>query len=697
AGSIVIQPPGLLQGPNQFLLPSQTPATVSQPGGAARPLLGTSSPQAPSARAGAQSSGQLVDGAQILTAPSRQLNFSPVFTTPTGQLAVRQGALLSGPLQLQSAPPAVFQMPAQLAGAYPPQGPGQRGTLLHSTTLGNQITLINSPAMLAPDMASISIVNGPSVVQGLPFAPQAPPAPQEKQLNLPQTSVLLLPDNTGPDAVEEPYLHLSQPNQQSLLQHNHEPAPSDLQIPPTPVVTLLPPLPEPAVQHEPAPSTALPKHLIPQPEEQRVQKEVPDQLSQKHTLLHQMHQVLELPSPSTDGLTGTLPAQLSPPSSPPAPASQRVDAASLLPSIGQTVALAVTPSPGVVPASAHSVVGQTGTLIGQNSLSLPPVSFPSPPTGQAGILARAAHEKGGTLAGISGLGGSALSPLSAVHSTQLQPASLHTPVGPRALTKTSTQTPIQQRTQELAAGLAVDAGLFAPSAHIHTQLTLEPPVQMGVQPSTQVTACVNAEREERLTLAIRRHRTQQQLCQDHSVVLNPDTRAPFLSLEDAVSRLLPYHTCTGHLPGPAGFITVDQQFDAVSGVLLKRTKDMLNKYRQLLLGEAQQVSPSAEMVMLERLFLQAERGLLGEERRKARLDPEAFLLSLRKPASGSNDVPTSTPSPYLQSSGSPPSSPSWALLSNRPPGLKTYRSSSRGALKLTIKHESGSRKVVHNS
>lgn len=52
---------------------------------------------------------------------------------------------------------------------------------------------------------------------------------------------------------------------------------------------------------------------------------------------------------------------------------------------------------------------------------------------------------------------------------------------------------------------------------------------------------------------------------------------------------------------------------------------------------------------------------------------------------------------HPSSSGSPSSPPSWSRLSDRPPGLKTYRSSSRGALRLTIKQESGSRKVVHNS
>lgn len=34
-------------------------------------------------------------------------------------------------------------------------------------------------------------------------------------------------------------------------------------------------------------------------------------------------------------------------------------------------------------------------------------------------------------------------------------------------------------------------------------------------------------------------------------------------------------------------LSVDQEFDTVSGFLLKRTKDMVNKYRQLLVREAQ--------------------------------------------------------------------------------------------------------------
>lgn len=200
-GSFVLQPQGLFQGQNQFLLPGQCPVTISQPASGARPLL-TTSHHGPSVHSVTSSSGQLVDGSQILTVPQRQLNFSPVFTTPTGQLALRQATVLSGPLQLQSAPPTVFQMPAQLAGTYTPGGQGQRATLVHSPALGNHITLINSSGVLPPDLTSISIVNGPSVVQGLPFASQAH-APQaavtEGQLSLQQASVVLLPERAVPE------------------------------------------------------------------------------------------------------------------------------------------------------------------------------------------------------------------------------------------------------------------------------------------------------------------------------------------------------------------------------------------------------------------------------------------------------------------------------------------------------------------
>lgn len=75
---------------------------------------------------------------------------------------------------------------------------------------------------------------------------------------------------------------------------------------------------------------------------------------------------------------------------------------------------------------------------------------------------------------------------------------------------------------------------------------------------------------------------------------------------------------------------------------------------------------------------------------------ETFLTALVTSASSPHEAASSGPAPP-DSSARPSSPPAWSRLSERPPGLKTYHSSSRGALRLTIKQESGSRKVVHNS
>ncbi|CAB1335711.1 unnamed protein product [Coregonus sp. 'balchen'] len=297
-GSFLIQPQGLFHGQNQFLLPGQSPVTLSQlpgqspvtlsqPGGAARPLFtsGHQGATVQSVQGMTPSIGHhLVDGSQILTAVPhhRQLNFSPhtVFsTTPTGQLSLRQGTLLSGPLQLQSGSPALFQMPAQLAGAYSPQGPqgqggpGQHATLLHSPALGNHITLMHSGMQLTsthPDshMTSISILNStpPAVVQGLPFTPQTSRplgGTTEGQISVQQASVVLLPDRAGHKERREEATspHLPQSTRHLLQQHaSLQPSTASLQSPSPPVVALLQtPLEAPQALDPPG---MLPKHLL---------------------------------------------------------------------------------------------------------------------------------------------------------------------------------------------------------------------------------------------------------------------------------------------------------------------------------------------------------------------------------------------------------------------------------------------------
>uniref|UniRef100_W5N769 Si:ch211-168d23.3 n=1 Tax=Lepisosteus oculatus TaxID=7918 RepID=W5N769_LEPOC len=672
-GSIVIQQQGIFPAPNQFILPGQPPVHGPQPPSTARQLLSTAGPAGQAVRHGP--SGQLVDGAQILTSPPGQLNFSPVFTTPTGQLAVRQGTILSGPLQLQPTAPAIFQMPAHLAGAFASQAPGQRGTLLHSTTLGNQITVLNSQGVLGPtvsvqhntppDLASVSIVNGPSVVQGLPFVSQGQRA--------------ALTGAEGSSSLQSPALLLPErPREEEGVQETQEQEPAQLQ-PAVPVQAQATPQPElqllTSMVVQPQVVTSLPAHaalqlqdqptllrkdsLAPEPESQLGLEEGRSVTPLKQLFVHHLQQqVLQLPSPpATSHTTGS------------SPAAQAVTLPSPLGSAaapnvhltGQAVALsspltnATQATPPTNPGSGH-----TGTLcsplIGQTSQSAPPVSFSSPPSGQTVTLAVSGPGQGqvvpplspvprplksATLGRVLTPGGAVSCPLPTSPPTQ-QPASLSIPGKPtsglrsqtdpvphprminRAMQKKGSIPSLSPLT-EPAAVLAVDGKLLTLGLRPASPKVQGPPVQGPlIQTLLQPQGENNKLNKSSLLYpeATKWHsRFQQQICSDHSSVMDPDVSTPFVSLEDSLSRLLPYHTCVGVLPSTEDFYRVDEQFEVVSSLLLKRTQDMLNKYRQLLLQEAQQVSPSAEMVMLERLFLQDERAALSEEKRIAKLDP----------------------------------------------------------------------------
>ncbi|XP_075904836.1 BRD4-interacting chromatin-remodeling complex-associated protein isoform X2 [Nelusetta ayraudi] len=770
-GSFVLQPQGLFQGQNQFLLPGQCPVTISQPlATAPRPLLTHGGHQGLGAPAG-----QLLDGSQILTVPQRQLNFSPVFAAgPAGQLALRQATVLSGPLQLQSAPPTVFQVPAQLAGTYAaPGGQGQRATLVHTpAALGNHITLINSSAVLPQDLTSISIVNGPSVVQGLPFAtpPPAPP-PQtgltEGQLSLQQASVVLLPERgiqeERTSMEEATFHHLPQPYAHVLQQVAVQSASCS-----PPVVTVL----QPAAAEQPLlPDAVVEVPKLPMPPADSTPaalEEVAHSLSHNQAFMqHLQQQALSSPIAS-ELLVGDPPVAPTESLDSPGPGQEEIQP-EIPPEIQEEIQPEIhtgssqddrtagsdrhaVPSPPLPGTEDAPLMCSSPPF--QDSGMSPPSSFCSPPQTEppaAGVPAEPSVQLQDTC--------QLQDPRQHQDSRQLQVSQWHIqPPAPQPPAQISIPVPQQQQQQQwqqqqqqqqppsaatasyppdgdnsavpqqthsgecqrrppLATSPSSAASLLAPAASLLAPATTlltpaaspaEPtaallvernlaaldaprecdPIQSSQQSSTKQLAA-RQQREERLTPAMRRLRFQQRSCMDHAAVQSPLTGRPFSCLQDTVGRLLPYHTCAGHLPNQQHFTAVDQEFDSVSCFLLKRTKDMVNKYRQLLVREAQE-SPSAEMVMLERLFLQAERHALAEDRRRVRRDPESFMSSLA----------SSTPAPpprCCSSSSSPSSPPAWTRLSDRPPGLKTYCSSSRGALRLTIKQESGSRKVVRNS
>ncbi|XP_074920658.1 LOW QUALITY PROTEIN: BRD4-interacting chromatin-remodeling complex-associated protein-like [Chelonoidis abingdonii] len=224
----------------------------------------------------------------------------------------------------------------------------------------------------------------------------------------------------------------------------------------------------------------------------------------------------------------------------------------------------------------------------------------------------------------------------------------------------------------------------------------------------------------------------EQLHKHQGAVLHPDYKTSFRSFEDALQRLLPYHVYQGMLPSTHDYRKVDEEFETVSTQLLKRTQAMLNKYRLLLLEESRRVSPSAEMVMIDRMFIQEEKTMLALDKQLAKEKPDEYVSSSSRsqsltsslalssvssitPASENLKVPpvqTATqihPTKLvIKHSGGSPSvtwakaSPSLdgdedALPSRSKPPIKTYEARSRIGLKLKIKQEAGLRKVVHNT
>ncbi|CAL8283893.1 unnamed protein product [Lota lota] len=758
-GSFVLQPQGLFQGQNQFLLPGQCPVTIAQPAGAAGPIL-TSSHQGSSVHGVTPAHGQLVDRPHILTLPHRQLNFSPVFTTPSGQLSLRQATVLSGSLQLQSAPPTVFQMPAHLAGAYTPGGQGQRATLVHNSALGNHITLINSSGVLPPDLTSISILNGSQLVHGIPFAAQAQgmqAGAPEGQLNLQQASVVVLADRTLPEErvnPEETFHQLSQAYG-PVVHHISVKPPSP------PVVTVLQAPAGPTLVPDPVPE--LPKLLLPQTDMSRAVEELDHSMVTNQAFMQLQQQALSSPITPSELLLGALPVgPMESLDSP--PDNEREALSQIQSSMGQADTLAalvdqcVAASPlppdseeALELCSSHPVQDAPSTAsasfspinqsqVASSQPATPAAQVPShqpqpliqPQVPQASLpmmqnldtvpqtqseIQPQVHVLEAFVSNIQTQASVPQAHPEVVvqdqglvynlsqhhhHHQYQQPVAL---AMPSSLSSGAEEPAVQQHSlSKSAAALVLEGAEFSldvpPPSLItqalrglgpldHLEILQEPSLQPEEQSDCQLAEQVEQVMEDRLTPAMRRLRFQNQRFLDQAAVQSPYTHTSFSTLGDAVGRLLPYHTCAGPLPTQDHFHSVDQEFDTVSGFLLKRTKDMVNKYRQLLVAEAQQDSPSAEMVMLERLFLQAERFALGEDRRRARRDPESFIAALTGPAS--SPCGSSGPLP------SPSSPPTWTRVSDRPPGLKTYRSSSRGALRLTIKHESGSRKVVHNS
>lgn len=216
---------------------------------------------------------------------------------------------------------------------------------------------------------------------------------------------------------------------------------------------------------------------------------------------------------------------------------------------------------------------------------------------------------GPATAGIGGQGQVGAGPVQRLLVTQSQNCTSLSP-----LPGTVTQEQQDYRQNSSLDALKQDRQSHLSSIHAMTTMT---------QDST-LNSQVSAQKRPALPPLTRGGMILQQLRKDHAGVQTPD-RHRFASIDDALQRLLPYHVFQGAPPSWDEFSQVDEEFEVVATQVLKRTHAMVNKYRRLLMVEAERSSPSSEMVMIDRTFNQEERSNLTQDKRMVLVDPDRFL------------------------------------------------------------------------
>ncbi|XP_044033718.1 BRD4-interacting chromatin-remodeling complex-associated protein-like [Siniperca chuatsi] len=212
---------------------------------------------------------------------------------------------------------------------------------------------------------------------------------------------------------------------------------------------------------------------------------------------------------------------------------------------------------------------------------------------------------GPATAGISGQGQVSAGPVQRLLVTQTQNCTSLSP-----LPGTVTQEQQDYRQNSSSPALKQDRQVQLSSIHAVTSMTQD--------------SMLNSQKRPALLPLTKGGMILQQLRMDHAGVQTPDRRR-FTSIDDALQRLLPYHVFQGAPPSWDEFSQVDEEFEVVATQVLKRTHAMVNKYRRLLMVEAERSSPSSEMVMIDRTFNQEERSNLTQDKRMVLVDPDSFM------------------------------------------------------------------------
>ncbi|XP_052511648.1 BRD4-interacting chromatin-remodeling complex-associated protein isoform X2 [Budorcas taxicolor] len=797
--SIVIPAQHMLPGQNQFLLPGTSAVQLPQPLSALPANVGGQILAAAAPHAGGQLIANPILTNQNLAGP---LSLGPVLAPHSGAHSAAH-ILSAAPIQVGQ--PALFQMPVSLAaGSLPTQSqPAAAGpaatTVLQGVTLPpSAVAMLNtSDGLVQPATPAAGEATPVLTVQTAPQAPptvstplplglqqpqqqQQPPPPQAPtpqatapaQATTPQPSpglvsspekiVLGQPPSAAPTAV------LTQDSLQMFLpqERSQQPLSTEgphLSVPASVIVSAPPPA------QDPAPTTPVAKGTGLGPQ-------APD--SQASPVPAPQNQLGGAPAASTPAPTAPGPPQppLRPPSQPlegplaPAPhlppaSTSTVGAASA--SSSETSSRLSAPTPPDFQLQYPPSQGPhksptpppTLHLVPEPAAPPPPpprtfqmVTTPFPALPQPKALLERFHQVPSGIILQSKAVGAPTAPQSSASLGPLASPTASVLVSGQAPSGTPTTpshppAPAPMATAGLPPLLPAESKAFAsnlPTLTVAKAAPSGPAKSSGLQYESKLGSLkkppvLQPSKEACFLEHLHKHQGS---------VLHPDCKTAFPSFEDALHRLLPYHVYQGALPSPNDYHKVDEEFETVSTQLLKRTQAMLNKYRLLLLEESRRVSPSAEMVMIDRMFIQEEKTTLALDKQLAKEKPDEYVSSSRTlglPVAASSEghrLPGHGPSPS-SASGAPAQPPlhlptklvirhggvggspsvTWARASssslsssssssaassldadedgpmpsrNRPP-IKTYEARSRIGLKLKIKQEAGLSKVVHNT
>ncbi|XP_022105919.1 BRD4-interacting chromatin-remodeling complex-associated protein-like isoform X2 [Acanthaster planci] len=118
-----------------------------------------------------------------------------------------------------------------------------------------------------------------------------------------------------------------------------------------------------------------------------------------------------------------------------------------------------------------------------------------------------------------------------------------------------------------------------------------------------------------------------QLAQDQASAEKADTKKPFTTASKAIKRLLPFHLCQDKTATDKQLALTDEIFETKCIGLMEKKQRMLDKYQLLLYNESMRLRPSAEVVMIERMFLSDERNKLEADKKLAAANKELLHSS----------------------------------------------------------------------